>query len=59
LSAGEGAGRDGLKLREALGVVRGMEEKVERVVEEKMEDLETKVEETKVEVEEKAKERVV
>ncbi|KAF7350235.1 MICOS complex subunit [Mycena venus] len=52
-------GATGLKLREALGVVKEMEGKVERVVEEKIEDLERKVEETKVEVEEKAKERVV
>ncbi|KAJ7870733.1 hypothetical protein B0H14DRAFT_3083859 [Mycena olivaceomarginata] len=41
-------GATGLKLREALGVVRGMEGKVERVVEEKMEDLERKVEDAGV-----------
>ncbi|KAJ7851066.1 apolipo protein O-domain-containing protein [Mycena olivaceomarginata] len=41
-------GATGLKLREALGVVRERKGKLERVVEEKMEDLERKVEDAGV-----------
>ncbi|KAJ7155824.1 apolipo protein O-domain-containing protein [Mycena filopes] len=49
-------GLTGLKIREAFGVARAMEGKVERVIEEKVADFEHKVEKT---AEEAAKERVV
>ncbi|KAJ7664117.1 apolipo protein O-domain-containing protein [Mycena rosella] len=52
-------GATGLKVREALGVARSIEEKAEKVIEEKIADFEGVVEKTEKKAEEAAKDRVV
>ncbi|KAJ7733007.1 apolipo protein O-domain-containing protein [Mycena metata] len=52
-------GATGLRIREALGVAREIEQKVERVIEEKVADLEGVADTVEKKAEEAAKERVV
>ncbi|KAJ7751553.1 apolipo protein O-domain-containing protein [Mycena maculata] len=52
-------GATGLKIREALGIARSVEEKAEKVIEEKVKDVEGIAEKVEQKAEEAAKERMV